>query len=52
MLCLLQIVESFGTSFVSGHPCCLTRFYTVCCSDSYFDLEIPKIYIALFEKYI
>ena len=35
-----------GTSFESGQPahlCCLTRLYTVGCSSSYFDLDIPKI---------
>ena len=34
ILCLLQIVEGFGTSFESGqsaHPCCLTRLYIVGC---------------------
>ena len=41
MLCLLRIVEGFGTSFEPdqpAHPCCLTRFYIVGCSDSYFVL--------------
>ena len=36
-LCLLRIVESFGTSFEFGqpvHPCSLTRLYTVGCSNS------------------
>ena len=46
MLCLLRIVECFGSSFESGkpaHPYCLTRLYTVGFSDSYFDLDIPKM---------
>ena len=53
MLCLLRIVEAFGTSFESGQPahlCCLTKIYTVGCSDSYFDLDIHKIYNGLFEN--
>jgi len=52
MLCLLRIVEGFGTSFESGQPAhtyCLTRLYTVGCSNSYFDLDIPKIYNGLVE---
>ena len=52
MLCLLRIVEGFGTSFELGqsaHPYCLTRSYTVGGSDSYFDLDIHKIYNGLLE---
>ena len=55
MVCLLRIVEGFGTSFDSGksaHPGCLTRIYTVGCSDSYFDIDIPNIYNGLFENLI
>ena len=50
---LLRIVEDFGTSLESGqsaHPCCLTRLYTVSCSDSYFNLDISNIYNGLFEN--
>ena len=46
ILCLLRIVEGFGTKFEScqpAHPYCLTCIYTDGCSDSYCD--IPKIYI-------
>ena len=53
MLYLLWIVEGYGTSFEPdqpAHPCCLTRIYTVGCSDSYFDIDIPKIYNGLFRK--
>ena len=53
--CLLRIEEGFGTSLESGqpaHPCSLTRIYTVGCSNSYFDLDIPKIYNGLFENLI
>ena len=43
MLCLIRIVEGFGTSFEPGqpaHPCCLTWIYTtIGCSDSYFDID-------------
>ena len=42
-----------GTSFESGQPthlCCLTRLYTVGCSNSYFDLDVPKIYNGLLEN--
>ena len=52
-VCLFRIVECFGTSFEScqpAHPCCTTRLYTVGCSNSYFDLDIPKIYNGLFEN--
>jgi len=55
MLCLLRIVEGFGTSLESGqpaHPCCLTSIYTVGCFDSYFDIDIPNIYNGLFENKI
>jgi len=55
MLCLLRIVEDFGPSLETGqlaHPCCLARRYTVGSSNSYFDLDIPKIYNWLFGNWI
>ena len=50
--CCVYLEEGFGTNFESGQraqPCCLTRLYTVGCSDSYFDLDIHKIYNGLLE---
>ena len=32
------------------NPCCLTRLYTAVCSNSYFDLDFPKVYNELFEN--
>ena len=50
---LLRIREGFGTSLESGqpaHPLCLTRLYTVGCSYSYFNLDIPENYNGLLEN--
>ena len=54
-VCLLWILEGFGTNFESDqptHPCFLTRIYAVDCSNSYFDIDIPKIYNGLFDFFL
>ena len=45
--------RGFGTSLESGqpaHPCCQTRIYSVCCSNTYSDIDVSKFYNGLFEN--
>ena len=46
--CCVYLEEGSLESGQSAQPCCLTRLYTVGCSDTYFDFY--KIYNGLLEN--